>query len=193
MTLEIQSGFTTFNGTAYGRAAFRSAVDAIARHTAKLKAHADGGIESLLFPTPHPHMSAYYLLHKTATAYFTSSNAFVLIHRSRGITAFSPLTTANAGFIGVTDGALYAKMIFNNGKHVLLPYADIIHLRRHYSTNELLDSDNVPRYPLIDDSHTMTEATAAAKNATNTRGVLKFTSLLNPTQLKAEKEQFVRN
>ena len=31
VTLEIQSGFTSFSGTAYGCAAFRSAVDAIAR------------------------------------------------------------------------------------------------------------------------------------------------------------------
>jgi len=31
------------------------------------------------------------------------------------------------------------------------------------------------------------------KNATNIRGVLKFTSLVNPTQVKAEKEQFVRD
>lgn len=31
VTLEIQSGFTAFSGTAYGSAAFRSAVDAIAR------------------------------------------------------------------------------------------------------------------------------------------------------------------
>ena len=41
VTLEIQSGFTAFSGTAYGSAAFRSAVDAIARHAAKLQGHAD--------------------------------------------------------------------------------------------------------------------------------------------------------
>ena len=196
MTLEIQSGFTAFSGTAYGSAAFRSAVDAIARHTAKLKAHADNsGIESLLSDTPNPYMSAYDLLYKTATAYFTSNNAFVLVQRGgSGIEAFYPLTPASVEFIGAQDGALYANMIFNDGKQVLLPYADIIHLRRHFSANELLGSDNAPLYPLIDAAHTLTEATgAAAKNATNIRGVLRFTSLVNPAQVKAEKEQFVRD
>lgn len=139
-------------------------------------------------------MTAYDLLYKTATAYYTTNNAFVLIQRSQGVAAFYPLTPASVEFIGAQDGTLYANMIFADGKQVMLPYADVIHLRRHFSTNELLGSDNAPLYPLIDTAHTLTEATGAAvKNATNIRGVLKFTSLVNPTQVKAEKEQFVRD
>ena len=54
VTLEIQSGFTAFSGTAYGSAAFRSAVDAIARHAAKLQGHADEpGLERLLRESPN--------------------------------------------------------------------------------------------------------------------------------------------
>ena len=195
ITLEIQNGFTAFSGTAYGNAAFRAAVDAIARHAGKLKAHStDSTIESLLSGTPNPYMTAYDLLYKTATAYYTTNNAFVLIQRSQGVAAFYPLTPASVEFIGAQDGTLYANMIFSDGKQVMLPYADIIHLRRHFSTSELLGSDNAPLYPLIDTAHTLTEATGAAvKNATNIRGVLKFTSLVNPAQVKAEKEQFVRD
>ncbi len=195
LTLEIQSGFTAFSGTAYGNAAFRSAVDAIARHTAKLQAHCeDPGVEHLLAVTPNPYMTAYDLLYKVATAYYSTNNAFVLIQRNPGITAFYPLTPASVEFIGAQDGTLYAKMIFPDGKQVLLPYGDIIHLRRHYSTHELLGADNAPLFPLIDTAHTLTEATGAAvKNATNIRGILKFTSLVNPAQVKAEKEQFVKD
>ena len=83
-------------------------------------------------------------------------------------------------------------LLFADGKQVMLPYDDVIHLRRHYATNELLGNDNAPLYPLIDTAHTLTEATGAAvKNATNIRGILKFTSLVNPAQVKAEKEKFV--
>lgn len=193
ISLEIQSGFTAFSGTAYGSAAFRGAVDAIARHTAKLQAHCDrAGVENLLQNTPNPYMTAYDLLYKTATAYYSTNNAFILIQRDRDISAFYPLTPASVEFIGAQDGTIYARLIFADGKDVLLPYADLIHLRRHYSTNELLGSDNAPLYPLIDTAHTLTEATGAAvKNVTNIRGVLKFTSLVNPAQVKAEKEQFV--
>lgn len=195
ITLEIQNGFTTFSGTAYASAAYRAAVDTVARHAAKLKAHADGAaVEYLLQNAPNPYMTAFDLLYKAATAYYTTNNAFILVQRGRGITAFYPLTPASVEFIGAQDGTLYAKMTFSDGKQVLLPYADIIHLRRHFSTNELLGNDNSPLFPLIDTAHTLTEATkAAVKNATNIRGILKFTSLVNPAQVKIEKDQFVKD
>ena len=195
--LEIQSGFTVFSGTAYGNAQFRAAVDATARHTAKLKAHAGGGnLETLLQTAPNPYISAYDLIYKTATAYYTSNNAFIMLNRSEGgsIDALYPLTPTSAEFIGATGGGLYVKFLFPDGKSVILPYGDIIHLRRHFNQNELLGSDNRPLMSLIDTAHTLTEATGAAvKNATNIRGVLKFTSLVNPAQVKIEKEQFVKD
>lgn len=196
ISLEVQNSFTAFSGTAYSSAAFRSAVDAIARHAAKLQAHSgNSGIESLLQTSPNPYMSGYDLLYKTATAYYTNNNAFILIERSgHQVTAFYPLTPASVEFAQAQGGMLYVKMIFSDGRQVHLLYADVIHLRRHFSTNELLGNDNVPLYPLLDTAHTLTEATGAAvKNATNLRGVLRFTSLVNPAQVKAEKEQFVRD
>lgn len=198
ISLEFQSGFTAFSGTAYANATFRSAVDAIARHTAKLRGHSDRSrLDKLLNESPNPYMTAYDLLYKTATAYFSTNNAFILIQRDshNSITALYPLCPSSVEFIGSQDGTIYAKMTFpTDGKEVMLPYADLIHLRRHFSTNELLGSDNAPLYPLIDTAHTLNEATGAAvKNATNIRGVLKFTSLVNPAQVKLEKEQFVRD
>jgi len=70
--LEIQSGFTAFSGTAYGNAAFRGAVDTIARHAAKLQAHSGNAqLERLLSESPNAYMTAYDLLYKTATAWQT--------------------------------------------------------------------------------------------------------------------------
>ena len=195
ISLEVQNSFTAFSGTAYGSAVFRAAVDAIARHAAKLQAHSDpAGVEGLLQASPNPYMSGYDLLYKTATAYYTNNNAFVLIERSGDqVTAFYPLTPTSAEF-AQGQGGLYVRMTFSDGRQVHLPYEDVIHLRRHFSTNELLGSDNAPLYPLLNTAYTLTEATGAAvKNATNLRGVLRFTSLVNPAQVKAEKEQFVRD
>ncbi len=195
VTLEIQSGFQSFSGSAYGNAAFRAAVDSIARHAAKLKAHSKGidNMDALLGQAPNPYITGYDLLYKTATAYYTTNNAFTLIQRDeRGVRNLYPLNPSSVEFIGGADGGLYAKMIFPDGRQVLLPYGDIIHLRRHFSNNELLGADNSPLYPLIDTAETLTQATSkAAQNAVNIRGVLKFTSLVNPAQVKAEKEQFI--
>ena len=139
--LEIQSGFSAFSGTVYGNAAYRAAVDAIARHAVKLKAHADSAaVERLLSESPNAYMSGFDLLYKTSTAYFTANNAFILIDRdgSGGISAFYPLTPASVEFIGASGGGVFVKMTFPDGKTVTLPYADIIHLRRHFANNELL-------------------------------------------------------
>jgi hypothetical protein len=49
-----------------------------------------------------------------------------------------------------------------------------------------------PLLPLLDTAQTLTQGiSASVKNGTSIRGVLKFTSLVNPAQVKAEKDKFV--
>ena len=193
--IEINNTFSSFSGTAYGNAAFRAAVDTIGRHTAKLQAHTDNKrLEALLNNAPNGYMSGYDLLYKTAAAYFTHNNAFLLLARDEAgsITAIYPLNPQSVEFRPAADGALYLECSFADGRQVIFPYADIIHLRRHFLTNDLLGDSNAPLFPLLDTAQTLNQGIAASvKNGTSIRGVLKFTSLVNPTQVKAEKEQFV--
>lgn len=193
--IEINNTFSSFSGTAYGNAAFRAAVDAIGRHTAKLQAHSDDKqLEELLNTAPNAYMSGYDLLYKTAAAYFTNNNAFLLLVRddTGRVTAVYPITPQSVEFVPGTDGAVYLECHFSDGRQVTFPYGDIVHLRRFFLTNDLLGENNSPLYPLLDTAETLTQGIAASvKNGTSIRGVLKFTSLVNPTQVKAEKEQFV--
>lgn len=194
--IEINSAFNRFSGTGYNSAAFRAAVDAIARHTAKLQAHsADEGLERLLAQAPNAYMSAYDLLYKTAAAYFTHNNAFMLLQRadaSKGVISIYPVCPSSLEFSPGSDGALYLECTFPDGRQVTFPYSDVIHLRRHFLTNDLLGDGNAPLYSLLDTEDTLNQSiSASVKNGTSIRGVLKFTSLVNPAQVKAEKEQFV--
>lgn len=193
--IEISNTFAGFSGTAYSNATFRAAVDAISRHTAKLQAHStDTELETLLNNAPNAYMSGYDLLYKAAAAYFTNNNTFLLLCRddSGRITAVYPIMPQSVEFCPGGDGALYLNCPFQDGRQVTFPYGDIIHLRRHFLTNELLGDTNAPLFPLLDTAETLNQGIAASvKNGTCIRGVLKFTSLVNPTQVKAEKEQFV--
>ena len=193
--IEINNTFSSFSGTAYQSAAFRAAVDAIGRHTAKLQAHSDDRqLEALLNNAPNAYMSGYDLLYKTAAAYFTHNNAFILLSRNEvgRITAVYPITPQSVEFLPGTDGAIYLECLFSDGKKVTFPYSDMVHLRRHFLTNDLLGDNNAPLFPLLDTAQTLNQGIAASvKNGTSIRGVLKFTSLVNPAQVKAEKEQFV--
>lgn len=193
--IEINNTFSSFSGTGYNSAAFRAAVDAIGRHTAKLRAHSDDkGLENLLASAPNAYMSGYDLLYKSAAAYFTHNNAFMLLQRdgSWRITAVYPVNPQSVEFRPGTDGALYLECLFPDGRQVAFPYSDMIHLRRHFLTNDLLGDSNAPLFPLLDTAETLNQGIAASvKNGTSIRGVLKFTSLVNPAQVRAEKEQFV--
>ena len=88
--------------------------------------------------------------------------------------------------------SVYLDCLFSNGRKALFPYTDIVHLRRHFLTNDLLGEGNALLFPLLDTAETLTQGiSASVKNGTSIRGVLKFTSLVNPAQVKNEKEQFV--
>lgn len=193
--LEIDNEFTSFSGTAYGNAAFCSAVDAISRQAAKLQAHSkDSGLETLLSCRPNAYMSAFDLLYKTAAAYFTNNNAFLLLDRDTGgtVTAVYPITPASVEFKTGPDGAIYLDCLFTDGRQVTFLYTDVIHLRRHFLTNDLAGDTNAPLFPLLDTAQTLSQGVSASvKNGTSIRGVLKFTSLVNPAQVKAEKDKFV--
>jgi len=103
-----------------------------------------------------------------------------------------PLNPSSVEFQQGQNGELYANMRFSDGREVLFPYSDIIHLRRHYYGNELSGAENFPLFGLLDTADTLNQGIAASvKTGTSIKGVLKFTSLVNPAQLKAEKEQFI--
>jgi HK97 family phage portal protein len=193
--ISIDNQFQSFGGSAWGNAAFRSAVDCIGRHAAKLTAHSDrADIETLLTQSPNPYMTAFDLLYKLTTAYYTQNNAFVLIERGGPVTAFYPLNPSSVEFSQGADGALFAQMRFADGREVLFPYGDIIHLRRFYNGGELLGDNNAPLYSLLDTQETLQQGiSASVKNGVALRGVLKFTSLTNPEQIRLEKEQFFRD
>ena len=192
--IEINNSFSSFSGSAYNSPVFRASVDAIARHCAKLTAHGDdASLETLLTESPNPYMSIYDFLYRLSAAYFTNNNAFVMIERDNGyISALYPLNPSSVEFQQGAGNALYVNMRFSDGREMLFPYNDIIHLRRHYCNSELSGADNSPLYGLLDTADTLNQGiSASVKNGTSIKGVLKFTSLVNPAQLKIEKAQFI--
>ena len=81
--IRIPNGqFTSWNGNAYESDLFRSAVDAIARNAAKLKAtlvsSANGELEKILQISPNPYMTTYDFQYKLITQLFLTNNAFAL-------------------------------------------------------------------------------------------------------------------
>ena len=208
--VNIQGGsFSSWQGNAYANDIFRGAVDAIARNAAKLKAvHTvtygggnrqpsnDRRLQRILQVSPNALMSAYDLQYKLASHYYLHNNAFaVLDWDSRGqLAGIYPVNYVHVDFAADEAGGLYVKFRFRNGREGIFSYDDVIHLRRHFNSNELLGDDNRALDAVLELAHTQNEGSIAGiKAAANIRGLLKVEQLLVPEKLKALKDQFVRD
>ena len=202
------NAFSAWSGNAYSNDIFRSAVDAIARNAAKLKGShiikyrdheqvtGDCKLNRLLQVEPNPYMSAFDMLYKLFTHYFLYNNAFAYIQRDeRGqCAAVFPLNPVHAEFLSDTGGALYVRFIFSGGREVILPYADIVHLRRNFNGNDILGDPNDALSPALQLAHAQNEGIVSAiKTGASIRGILKRTQLANADILKEMRENFIQD
>lgn len=196
VAVSICSPYQSFSGSPYSNAAFRSAVDCIGRHVAKLEAHSDDeNLQTLLSQAPNRYMTGYDLLYRTATSLYSNNNAFLWLERENGkIRAVYPLTPQSLELHADSVGNLFLEMFFSDGKSAAFAYSDLLHLRRHYLTYEVLGDGNEPLTALLDTAETLNQGIGASvRNGTAIRGLLKFTSLVNADTVKAEQERFVRD
>lgn len=195
------TSFSSFTGDAYSNDIYRSAVDAIARHIAKLsgKHVVDNTSEQnnysklnrILQQRPNPYMSGYDFLYKIATQYYLYNNAFILVQKdNRGnLTGLYPLAPNSVEY--VVDGAneVYLKFLFNGGEKVTLHMNEVAVLRRHFNSNELLGDDNTAIMSALELAHTQNEGMREAiKNSAKIRGILKYGQILSESKLKEAKE-----
>lgn len=198
--------YTAFSGGAYDNDIYRGAVDAIARNAAKLKgAHivtgadnqakaGDKSLDRLLQIQPNPYMTAYDLLYKLCTHYYLNNNAFAFLDRDgRGIVRnVYPITCTQADFLTDASGRLFVQFRFRSGNTFILPYGDVIHLRRNFNSNDLMGDTNEALYPALELAHTENEGIInGIKSGATIRGILKYTQVLAPEKLKADKEAFI--
>lgn len=209
---QVMSGgpafFTPFSGGAYESDIYRAAVDAIARNAAKLKGthvvtiggqrkgNGDSRINRILQVQPNPYMTAYDWLYKTVTHLFLFNTSFGFIQKDDmgRLEALWPIRPNNMEFVTDPTGDLYCRFLFAGGQTVILPFCDVMVLRRHFNSNDLLGDTNTAILNTLDLAHTQNEGLQAAiKSGATIRGILKYNQVLAPERLKAEKEAFIND
>ena len=205
---EPTASFSSFGGDAYSNDVYREAVDAIARNAGKIKgAHVvtyggkrlpseDTRLNRLLQVRPNAVMSAYDFIYKFVTRLFLYNNSFAFLDRDeRGVLrAIYPITATNVEILSDAAGTLFCGFMLRSGKRVVLPYADIIHLRRFFNNGDVLAEDNNAIVPAIELAQTENEGIISGiKAGANIRGILSFTQIMSPEKLKSEKEAFVKD
>ena len=199
-------GFSAYCGDAYSDDIYREAVDAIARNVGKLKGShvikyrdhervdGDCSLNRILQIRPNAYMSAYDLLYKMTTRLFLTNNSFAYLDRDlRGnVVGIYPVTATHVDMLSDSDGTLYCGFTLKSGKKVVLPYADLIHLRRFFNDDDLLGSDNSAISAGLELSQAQNEGTTSAiKAGASIRGILSFTQIMSPTKLKEERDAFM--
>lgn len=196
--------FTPWGGQPYEADVVRAAVDAIARNAAKLRARhirrvngqvqpVGGSIEQLLNLRPNPYMNGYAFFYRLITTWAIDNDAFAFPQwHGSNLMAIWPINCIIAEFLEDNSGALYVKFCFADGGQVVLPYSEIIHLRRHYYRNDLLSEPNTPINSTLSAIHTANEGLAqAVKTSAHLRGILKYQGILKDEDIEANRKRFV--
>lgn len=207
--LQMMSGssatFVPFSGNAYDSDYVRGAIDAIARNGAKLKAkhirRVDGrmvppvdSLDRLLQTRPNQYMNAYAFYYKVITHRYLHNNAFVFIDRGPSglVNGLYPVSCSSAEFLEIPSGEIFVRFTFTGGRQVILPYADIIHLRRFYNSQDLLGEQSQAFTTKLALINTIDQGVANAIQTTaNFKGLLKVNAMLKPSDLKKVKDDFV--
>ena len=195
---------TNYNAEIYNDLAVRSCVDTIARHVAKLKPvhiiQDDNGrntqksaINNLLANRPNIYMSTSDFLYKIASQLLFYGNAFVYIQKDekQNINGFYPIDFTSCE-LKEYDNNLYLKFNFNNAKNIVIPYTDIIHIRRNYSTHDLLGQDAYK--PLLETLTNLSKSRQSISNKVENggkiSGILKLSGMVSQPEWKTKAEVF---
>lgn len=195
--------FTPWGNQPYEAAAVREAVDAIARNVAKLKPmhirrindelhNVKDQLNRKLQHRPNPNMSAYDFLYRIVTTLQVENNAFAYTQwEGFELKAIWPINPGSVDFIQDKTGKVFCKFHFTAG-NIILPYEEVVHLRRHYYNNDLYGSTNGPINSTLSASHTVNQGIEnAIKTSANLRGIIKVGNVLKESDLKAYKDRFV--
>ena len=146
--------FSQYNGDAWQDSTIRNCVDVIARNVAKTKANhirrinnklqkTDSQLDYYLSTRPNPYTSAYDFIYKQVCQLLIYNNAFVYVKTddSGNVAGLYNIDFQQIELKETNDNQLYCKFDFQSG-NVVVPYSDMIHLRRNYFDNEIFGSDN---------------------------------------------------
>jgi HK97 family phage portal protein len=208
--LKTLNGYTPIFSTigdAYDSDVVRTAVDTIARHAAKLKPkhvrYKENGtqtphsrMERLLAHRPNPYMDAYSFFYKVVTQLYMANNSFIYVDKDPlgTVRALYPLNASTTELLQ-SEANVYVRFTFMGGQKATLPYEELIHLRRFFNRNDLYgESSSEVLYPTLQLIQTTNDGIVnAIKSSAYLRGILKFTSMLKPDDMKKQRNDFIKD
>lgn len=144
---------------------------------------------------PNKYMNMQKLLEKMMNQRELTNNSFGFIQKDalgKPIAIF-PIPTSNVELYEDSNGDLYAKFIFKNGKYMTVIYEDVIHLRKDFNEHEFFGEDG---YDSLKNILKVVDTTDkgvinAIKNSNIIKWIMKFKSTLRPEDKQMAIDEFV--
>lgn len=197
--------FTPWSGKVYDNDIARSAIWTIAEAAGKADfVHCRGEGESMqtnpdpvirmLMEQPNEYLTMQDLIEKMVIHLEKYNNAFALINRDyRGKpVALYPLDFASTELRESRDHELYCRFRFRGFRVLEVPYADIIHIRKHFDDDEFYGQSNANALSGIMEVINTTDQGLinAVKNSAIISWIMKFTQTLKPEALMEQIKKF---
>lgn len=195
--------YTNTSGEIYDISLARSCIHTIANHCAKLQAKVvennkfveSSPLQLLLSTRPNPYMSAFDFIYKTVSMLYSANNAFVYCQKddSGKIIGLYPIPYRNFELLEA-KGMFFARFSCLNGDFVI-PYEEIVHLRRHFNNEDLMGTQ---QSRVLEPTQRLNESVVESivngvRSSNKLQGILKASSLVQEDELKAKKDEFVKN
>ena len=202
------NGFFQWDGKLYKsdiiRSAIRPKVKAIGKLAAKhirqnekeFKVNPNVNIRFLL-EEPNPIMTGQVFQEKMATQLALNNNAFAYIKRDERSLPIEiyPVPAASIELKEGPSGEIFLRLLFLNGQRMTVPYEDIIHLRNDFNDDDFFGTH--PGEALSDSLQIVATAdqgiVKAIKNSASIKWLMKFKTILQPTDMENEVKRFTEN
>ncbi len=201
------SSFAEWHGDLYESDIVRAAIWTNAKNAGKLhpKHIRQGAGKYETFPNPkirrllarpNQYMSMSVFLNKLVIQCQKKNNAFALIKFGADgwPEGLFPITYNRVEAIE-SAGFYFIRFYLAEGKQLVVPYEELIHIRTHFDSGDLFGADNHrPLAPIMEVINTTDKGLVAAiKRSAVIRWILKFTQVLNPKDRKQQIDEFVTN
>lgn len=204
MITDRGGGYYSFSGNLYHsdmvRAAIRPYAKAVgkllAKHIRKTLGKTQTNPEPyirFLLEEPNPYMCGQVLQEKIATQLALNNNAFIVILRDDlGVPVeLYPVPAASAETVH-TNGELYIRFYFTNGKSSIFPYSQLIHLRNDFNSKDVFGDSPATALTALMEVATVADQSIvqAIKNSGVVQWILKYEGVLRPDDLKKQVKDF---
>lgn len=206
---DIGGGYYAWNGDIYKSDIVRSCIRPTAKAVGKLEAkHIRFSTEGLkvnpdsyikyLLDYPNPLMNGQLLREKMVIQLELNNNAFAWIKRDEETSMpveIYPVSASSVEMLEGPYGDIYLRFHFFDGKQMVVPYVDVIHLRQDFNNHNLFGDNPADALTLLMEVVNTTDQglIKAIKNSNVIKWLLTFKQTLRPEDLKKQAEKFVED